>query len=66
MRQKDTGRWYNVALATGLEVMGLAPLTRVYGRDSADTVKLCSEAKQEICSEKFRAYCNMYADASYP
>lgn len=33
----------------------------MYGRDRADVVILCSEVKQEICSKKSRAYCNMYA-----
>jgi hypothetical protein len=56
---KDIGRWYNLGLTQGLEALTLGPLTRVNQWSKADVDKLISEAKREICSKKYHAYCNM-------
>jgi hypothetical protein len=56
---KDIGRWYNLGLTQGLEAVTLGPLTRMFEWSKADVDKLIADAKREICSKKFHAYCNL-------
>ncbi len=57
--QKEIGRWYNLGLVQGLEAMSLGPLTRMSGWKKSEVDRLIGEAKKEICSKKYHAYCNM-------
>lgn len=56
---KDIGRWYNLGLTQGLDAMTVGPLTRMSAWKRADVDRLVSEAKRELCSKKYHAYCNM-------
>jgi len=57
---KDVGRWYNLGLTQGLEALTLGPLTRMSSWKQADVDRLIADAKREICSKKYHAYCNLH------
>ncbi|KAG9235960.1 methyltransferase LaeA [Amylocarpus encephaloides] len=58
-KQKEIGRWYNLALIQGLEAVTLQPLTRAgWHREEID--RLIDEAKQDICNKTIHAYCNLH------
>ena len=58
-KEKDIGRWYNVALTEGLEALSLAPLTRVYHWPPEDVRRLVSELKPIIGNRRYHIYNNV-------
>ena len=58
-KEKEIGRWFNVAFGRGLEAMSLAPLSRIYHWTQEEVADLCSKVQNEMKSRQFRAYCRM-------
>lgn len=57
--QKQTGRWYSIALAEGLNALSLGPFTRVYKWKFEQFEDLLKGATDEIRNTKIHAYNNM-------
>ncbi|KAI1852081.1 hypothetical protein JX265_005919 [Neoarthrinium moseri] len=59
-KEKEIGRWFNLAMVQGLQAMTLAPLTRHAGYDKTQVDKLVGEAKKDILTRSRRSYCKMH------
>jgi hypothetical protein len=57
--EQELARWFNLGLSHSLESLSMMPLIEKDGLDCEQVRELCASARLEICTLKYRTYCNM-------
>jgi len=58
-REREVGRWFNLALASGLPALSLAPFSRVRGMTLDEINAMVASVTEEIRSRRIHAYCTL-------